>query len=163
MQGDKLASGAKSATFYPAKQEPAVNDTRTDYSEEAVAARAKKAFEDRARHLAEQKIENEKAFARALETGAKVKPVGDKVLLWRVPEIESLIEQADIAARLPLVCVVCAVSDRPSDAYSKAALESLHVGDTVTVLSQTGTDIAVDGTAFVVLHVHDILVRLGDE
>jgi co-chaperonin GroES (HSP10) len=159
MPKDSLASGAKSATFYPAPQ-PKVIDKREDLSEEAIAARAQQALEDRQRELADRKIRNEQAFADALAAGQKVKPVGDKILVYQIPETESMLFEPDIASRKPLACVVISISDRPSDAYAKAALDSIHEGDIVTVLSQVGTELVIDGTNAIALHVHDVLLRL---
>jgi co-chaperonin GroES (HSP10) len=161
MKGDALASVQKSAVFYPAKNnEPKVVDNRVDMSEEAVAARAAEALADRQKELVERAIRNEQAFAQALAAGKKVKPIGDKVICYQIPESESMLFEPDIAARKPLACVVISISDRPSDAYAAAALESIHVGDAVTILSQTGTEVVIDGTPAIALHIHDCLFRV---
>jgi co-chaperonin GroES (HSP10) len=155
---DALAQGAKSATFYPA-QRPKVTDKRPDYSEAAEKKKAAAALEEREKQLKQRAERIRAEGVRALEIGAELRPIGDRVICWRIPEAESMIVEADIAARLPLECVVVSISDRPSDSYAEAALRSLTGGDHVTILSQSGTDLVIDGISLVAIHVHDIIVR----
>jgi hypothetical protein len=155
---DALASGAKAATFYPA-QAPKVSDQRLDYSEKGLKKKADDALAERQKQLLLRAQQIKAEAAQALATGAKLRPVGDKIICWRIPPPETLIVESDIAARLPLACVVVSISDRPSDSYAKAALESIAVGDRITILSQSGTELVIDGIGLVALHVYDVIVR----
>lgn len=90
----------------------------------------------------------------------KAVPLGAKVLVWRVPEPESVIQMADIAVEKPLECVVVAVSVTGLNEYDTKALSQLQPGDRVLVRKNSGTEIKVEGSELTVLHVMDILLKL---
>ena len=167
-KGDTLAAGGAKATFHMGGEKTVkVDDKRTDYSPEALAAKAadekaavEAAFAKREEERAQRRERIKQEFADAMGLAAKIHPVGDKVAVWIVPEEDTLLYDPDPSNRRANVAVVISVSDRPSDEYAAAALEAIHAGDTVTILSQTGTEVQVEGVSLVVLHVFDLLLRL---
>jgi chaperonin GroES len=87
-------------------------------------------------------------------------PLGSKVLVWRIPEVEGVIKQADIAVEKPLECQVVAVSTSGLSEYDTQALAQIKTGDKVLIRKNSGTEIKVEGQELTVLHVMDILLKL---
>jgi chaperonin GroES len=87
-------------------------------------------------------------------------PLGSKVLVWRIPEEQGTILQADIAQEKPLECEVVAVSTTGLSEFDTQALALLKQGDKVLIRKNSGTEIKVEGHELTVLHVMDILLRL---
>lgn len=87
-------------------------------------------------------------------------PLGSKVLVWRQPETEGTIIQADVAKEKPLECEVIAVSTTGLSEYDSQALAQLQPGDKVLIRRNSGTEVKVEGHEVTVLHVMDILLKL---
>lgn len=87
-------------------------------------------------------------------------PLGSKVLIWRIPEEEGLIELADIAIEKPLVCQVIAVSATGLNEFDAKALALLTPGDKVLIRRNAGTEVKVEEADLTVLHVQDVLLKL---
>jgi co-chaperonin GroES (HSP10) len=86
-------------------------------------------------------------------------PLGSKVLLWRVPEIEGTILQADIAQEKPLECEIVAVSETGLSEFDTKALSFLKSGDKVLIRKNAGTETKIEGHELTIIHVMDILGR----
>jgi chaperonin GroES len=90
----------------------------------------------------------------------KAVPLGSKVLVWRVPEEQGVIELADSAKEKPLECVILAVSTTGLSEFDTAALALLKKDDKVLIRKNSGTEVKVEGHEITCLHVMDILLKL---
>src|SRR5581483_6638823 len=86
------------------------------------------------------------------------RPLGSKVLLWRIPEVEGAVVTPDAFKDKPVRCKVVAVSD--SLRFPSPNPTSISVGDEVLIRSFSGTEVKVDGHDLTVVLVDDILLRL---
>lgn len=87
-------------------------------------------------------------------------PLGSKILVWRIPEAEGLIQMADSAKEKPLECQVVAVSATGLNEYDTKALALLKTGDKVLLRRNSGTEIKVEEHDLTVVHVMDVLLKL---
>jgi len=89
-------------------------------------------------------------------------PIGDYIVVKRIPEPEGLIVEADVAKDKPINCEVVAVSEHPSSEYASAALQSIGPGDKVLIRRYSGTEVKVNGQEYTLVIIFDVLLRLGE-
>jgi co-chaperonin GroES (HSP10) len=82
-------------------------------------------------------------------------PLGDIVILERIPEKRHFLDKAEVTAEKSLKCIVIAAS-------KKAQAEGVNAGDTVMIRSYTGTGISVDDYMYETVPYQDILFRISD-
>lgn len=148
--GDRLARGQKSATFhvpsnYPSGQEAIAG---TSGSLEVIDNPPKELLVTDHRRDYDLPIEPLPEPVCPIVT---VTPMGQKVLLWRIPVREGLIVEADTAKEKPLDCIVVAVN--PSE-------QVLKVGDKVKIRKFSGTEIELMGHEFTIIMTADVLLKL---
>lgn len=85
-------------------------------------------------------------------------PIGDYLVVKRIPEEEGLIVEADIAKDKPLRCEVVAVSPYATSEYSRAALGAISAGDKILIRRYAGTEVKVDGIEYTLIMVLDVLL-----
>lgn len=85
-------------------------------------------------------------------------PIGDYLVVKRIPEEEGLIVEADIAKDKPLRCEVIAVSPYATSEYSRAALAAITTGDRIFIRRHAGTEVKVDGIEYTLIMVLDVLL-----
>ena len=90
------------------------------------------------------------AFHKLTPPPSPGQPLGDTVIMERIPEKRHFLDQADAAAQKPLQCLVIAAS-------KKAQEYGIEAGSRVMIRSYTGTGITVNGYDYEVLSYHDIL------
>lgn len=88
-------------------------------------------------------------------------PIGDYLVVRRIPEPEGLIVEADVAKDKPINCEVVAVSQHPSSDLASAALQSIHTGDKVLIRRYSGTEVKVNGIEYTLVMIFDVLLKLG--
>lgn len=87
-------------------------------------------------------------------------PIGDYIVVRRIPEPEGLIIEADVAKDKPVNCQVIAVSAHPSSDLARAALQALTPGDRVLIRRYSGTEVKVNGDEYTLVIIFDVLLKL---
>lgn len=94
----------------------------------------------------------------------KVKPLGDRVLVEAVEEVEEKkggIIIPDTAKEKPSESVVVALGTGRKDDDGKVIAFEVKVGDKVLTSKYGGTDIKIDGNEYKILNSDDILAVIG--
>jgi chaperonin GroES len=87
-------------------------------------------------------------------------PIGDYIVVKRIPEPEGLIIEADVAKDKPINCRVVAISQHPSSELARAALQALKIGDTVLIRRYSGTEVKVNRDEYTLVIIFDVLLKL---
>ena len=94
----------------------------------------------------------------------KVKPLGDRVLVEAIEEVEEKkggIIIPDTAKEKPSESVVVALGTGRKDDDGKVIAFEVKVGDKVLTSKYGGTDIKIDGNEYKILNSDDILAVIG--
>jgi chaperonin GroES len=94
----------------------------------------------------------------------KVKPLGDRVLVEAIEEVEEKkggIIIPDTAKEKPSESVVVALGTGRKDDDGKIIKFEVKVGDKVLTSKYGGTDIKIDGNEYKILNSDDILAVIG--
>lgn len=97
-------------------------------------------------------------------------PLGDYIVVKRIPEPEGVVVLADISKEKPIQCEVVAVphdlkkwaklSD-VNDPYSTIVVTPiLEVGDKVLIRRYSGTEVEIDKQEYTLILIHDVLLKL---
>jgi chaperonin GroES len=95
---------------------------------------------------------------------AKIKPIGDRVLIKRLEAEEKTkggIVLPDTAKEKPKEGKVIALGDGKILESGERAKFQIKVGDRVIFASYSGTDVKVDGEEYVLMSEEDILAVIG--
>lgn len=158
--GDALARGAKSATYrVPSNYEqegpdikfnktvaeelPSTVDNFSAKAEHERIAAQDKRIAEMAAHDAAVVVEWD------LVKNVTAKPMDGKVLVWRIPEHQSILQLADTDCDKPIRCRVVA-----------AGGHKLYRGAEVLIRTFSGTEVTVDGLKLTVILNEDILLVL---
>jgi len=159
--GDALARGAKSATYrVPSNFDDGSGDKIVFHG--TVAPEGEVELTDHVDNsaLLFEKAQNERiaelaAFQEALVAEwmlvkqIKARPMGKKVLVWRIPEKKTLLELAETDTDKPVKCRVVSTN-----------VNGLNQEDEVIIRNFSGTEVKLEGIILTVILAEDILLKL---
>lgn len=85
-------------------------------------------------------------------------PLGDYIVVKRIPEPEGVVVLADISKEKPVQCEVIAVSHFLQTLPIKSG--GIGVGDKVLIRRYSGTEVEIDKQEFTLILIHDVLLKL---
>jgi chaperonin GroES len=100
----------------------------------------------------------------ATAKAVKITPIGDRVLVKRLEEKEQVkggIVIPDTAKEKPQEADVVALGSGKKNDKGEVIAFEVHVGDRVLISKYGGTEVAYEGTKYVLLREDDLLAILG--